>query len=76
MFTLNNYYLETARRQYEIELANHDRFIRSVSAACESPLARLGIKMLDRVGSKLVEWGSQLQCRCAELTFTTTNRTV
>ena len=76
MFTWNNYYVESQRREDEIAQATHDRYVRSVTEVCESRLTKLSIRMLDVVGSKLVEWGSQLQCRCAELAMTSSKRAI
>jgi len=76
MFTWNNYYVETQRREDEIAIVMQDRFIRSAAEVCESRLTKLSIRMLDVVGSKLVEWGSQLQCRCAELAMTSSKRAI
>jgi hypothetical protein len=76
MFTWNIYYVETQRRENEIAHATQDRFIRSTAEVCESRLTELSIRMLDLVGSKLVEWGSQLQCRCAELAMTNSKRAI
>ncbi len=76
MFTWNNYYVESQRREDEIARAMHDGNIRSAAEVCQSRLTKLSIRMLDVVGSKLVEWGSQLQCRCAELAMTSTKRAI
>ena len=76
MLTWNTYYVETKRREDEIARAKQDRYLRSVEQACESRFTKLSIRMLDMVGSKLVDWGSQLQCRCAELTMTSSNRAI
>ena len=76
MFTWKDYYVETQRRQDEIAHAMQDRHIRSVEEVCESRFTKLSIRMLDMVGSKLVEWGSQLQCRCAELAMTSSKRAI
>jgi hypothetical protein len=76
MTTFYDYYIETQRRQYEIELVNQDRLIRSVSLACESGTTQLVIKIMETLGTKLVEWGNHLQCRCAELSYTINNRSV
>ena len=76
MVTWNTYYVETQRRQDEIAMAMHDRYVRSVSKECESRFTKLSIRMLDFVGSKLVEWGSQLQCRCAELGTANSKRAI
>ena len=76
MFTWKDYYVETQRRQDEIAQATQDRYVRSVAEVCESRFTKLSIRMLDMVGSKLVEWGSQLQCRCAELAMTNSKRAI
>ena len=72
----NTYYMETQRRQNEAADAMRYSVIKSVEAACESGLTKLSIWMLDIVGSKLVQWGSQLQCRCAELSLTSSKRAI
>ena len=76
MFTWKDYYVETQRRQDEIAQATQDRYVRSVEEVCESRFRKLSIRILDLVGSKLVEWGSQLQCRCAELAMTSSKRAI
>ncbi len=76
MFTWNTYYVETQRRQDEMDQAAHYRLVRSVTVDCETGLTKLSIRMLDIVGSKLVQWGSQLQCRCAELSLTSSKRVI
>lgn len=74
MFTWTTLYVETLRREDQIAEAMQDRYIRTVTKDCEPRLVRISIRMLDLLGSKLVQWGSQLQCRCAELTMTRSNR--
>jgi hypothetical protein len=76
MFTWNTYYVETQRRQDEIAAAMNDRYIRSVEELCDTGMTKLSIKVLNLVGSKLVQWGSKLQCRCAELTMTSSRRAI
>jgi len=76
MITWNNYYIETQRRQDEITQATQHNYAKSVEAPCESRLTKLSIRMLDIVGSKLVQWGSQLQCRCAELSLSSSKRAI
>jgi hypothetical protein len=76
MVTWNTYYVETQRRQDEMAKVIQDRFVRSATETCETPFSKLSIRILDAVGSKLVQWGSQLQCRCAELAFTSSKRTI
>jgi hypothetical protein len=74
MYIWNAYYQETSRREYEIAEAMQDRYLKSVAGVCESRLTRLSIQALDLLGSKLVQWGEQLQCRCAELALTRSKR--
>lgn len=76
MFTWNDYYQETQRREDEIARARQDRYVRSTATECESSFTKLSIRMLDLMGRKMVEWGSQLQCRCAELAMTSSKRAV
>jgi len=76
MFTWKDYYVETQRRQDEIAQATQDRYVRSIDGVCESRFTKLSIRILDLVGSKLVQWGSQLQCRCAELAMTSSKRAI
>ena len=76
MITWNTYYVETQRRHDEIDQATQDRLVQSVTVPCESRLTKLSIRTLDIVGSKLVQWGSQLQCRCAELSLSSPKRAI
>jgi len=76
MITWNDYYVESQRRQDQMDRAMQIQAIRSVEADCESGLTKLSIRMLEIVGSKLVQWGSQLQCRCAELSLTSSKRAI
>jgi len=76
MITWKTYYVETQRRQDEIDQAAHHRLVDSVTVDCETGLTKLSIRMLDIVGSKLVQWGSQLQCRCAELSLSSPKRAI
>jgi hypothetical protein len=76
MITWDMYYKETTRREYEIALAMQDSLVKSVSEVCQSRLTRIGIQMLDILGSTLVQWGERMQCHCAELAMTRSNRTV
>jgi len=76
MVTWNTYYVETQRRQDEIAQAMQERYVSSFAEVCESRFTKLSIRILDVVGSKLVEWGSQLQCRCAELAMTGSKRAI
>ena len=76
MNTWNTYYMETERRQNEVAEAMRHNIIKSAEAACETGLTKLSIRMLDIVGSKLVQWGNQLQCRCAELSLSSSKRAI
>jgi len=76
MITWKTYYVENQRRQDEIAIAMQDRLVRSVTEDGGSRFTRLSIRMLDLVGSKLVEWGNQLLCRCAELAMTSSKRAI
>ena len=76
MITWNTYYIEAQRRQDEIAETAQDRFMRSASGSCESTFTKLNIRMLNAVGTKLVDWGSHLQCRCAELAMSASKRAV
>lgn len=76
MNTWKEYYTENQRRQDEIAQAAQHNFALSVEAACESSFTKLSIRILDIVGSKLVQWGSQLQCRCEELSLTSSKRAI
>ncbi|MFN2282399.1 MAG: hypothetical protein ACK2TZ_11090, partial [Anaerolineales bacterium] len=75
MITWDMYYKETTRRENEIALAMQDSFIKSVSEVCQSRLTKMGIQVLDNLGTILVQWGERLQCRCSELAMTRSNRT-
>ena len=76
MITWNTYYVESQRRQDQMDRVMQILAIRSAESDCESGLTKLSIRMLEIVGSKLVQWGSQLQCRCAELSLTSSKRAI
>lgn len=76
MFTWNDYYVEKQRRDDGIAQAMQYRYVRSIAEVCESKFTQISIRLLDVVGSKMVEWGSQLQCRCAELAMTSSKRAI
>ena len=76
MLTWNTYIIESLRREDQIANARKESYIRTLTQDCEPRLVRISIRMLDILGSKLVDWGSQLQCRCAEMTMTRSNRAV
>ena len=76
MFTWNTYEIEKQRRQDEMKLVLQDRLVRSAKSVCETGFTKLSIRLLDIVGSTLVQWGSSLQCRCAELSLTSSKRAI
>jgi len=76
MFTRNDYYLERPRLQLKISQVVQHQMIQSGSEPCESNFTKISIRMLDAVGSRMVQWGSQLQCRCAEMAMTASNRSI
>jgi hypothetical protein len=76
MFTRNNYYIERPHIQLEIAQAAQYRMVQSASESCESNVTKMSIRMLDAVGSRLVQWGSKLQCRCAEMAMTASKRAI
>ena len=76
MFTENSYYIENQRRQDEIAQAKHYRLVKVALEGCESPVTTLSIRLLDKVGSKMVQWGHQLQCRCADIAMTNSRRAI
>jgi len=67
MLSWNEYYLVRRERQEEITQALEDHKVRRSSDLCEPVITRWSIRLLDAVGSRMVKWGSQLQCRCAEM---------
>ena len=76
MFTRNDYYIERPHIQLEIAQAAQYQMFQSVSEPCESNFTKISIWMLDAVGSRLVQWGSRLQCRCAEMAMTASKRAI
>ena len=76
MLTWKTYLVEQQRKQDEIALAAQDRFARSVVEACETPVNKLSIRILEAIGSRLVEWGYYLQCRCAAITMANSKRAI
>ncbi len=76
MFTENMYWIENQRRQDEIAQAKNYRLVKVAREGCESPVTSLSIRLLDIVGSKMVQWGHQLQCRCAEIAMTNSRRAI
>ncbi len=67
MFTWREYYVEQEQRKDQLAQAKKYRFVKASSAMRNSRFTNLSIRVLDVVGSQLVRWGHQLQCRCAEL---------
>ena len=76
MFTRNDYYLERSRMRLENAKAAQYHLLQSGSEACESNFTKMSIRMLDAVGSRLVQWGSHLQCRCAEMAMAASKRAI
>ena len=80
MITRNVFYsayqVERQRREEEINFAVQDRMIQSANRGCESRFTTLSIRVLDTLGSQLVQWGNQLQCRCAEIAMMNSKRPI
>jgi acetate kinase len=76
MLTWKDYEYERERRQDKIAQAKHYRMVQSATDNCESNVTKLSIRMLDEVGTQLVQWGSQLQCRCAEMAISASKRAI
>jgi len=76
MITWKDYYSETQRRQDEIAQATQYRVVQSISEPCESNITKLSIRILDALETRLVQWGSQLQCRCAEMAMSAPKRAI
>ena len=76
MFNQNTYIIENLRRQDEIAQAENYRLAQIAREGCESPVTTLSIRLLDSVGSKMVQWGQQLQCRCTEIAMTNSRRAI
>jgi hypothetical protein len=80
MITRNVFYsaypVEQQKREEEINLAAQDRMIQSAKGECESLFTTLSIRVLDTLGSQLVQWGNQLQCRCAEIAMMNSKRAI
>ena len=67
MLTQSEFYAVRRERQEEITKALEDHKLRRSSDLREPVITRLSIRLLDAVGSRLVKWGSQLQCRVAKM---------
>lgn len=76
MFTRNDYYIERSHIQLKIAQSAQYRMVQSASEPCESNITKMSIWMLDAVGSRLVQWGSKLQCRCAEMAMIASKRAI
>ena len=76
MFTRNDYYIERSHIQLEIAQAAKFQMVQSTSEQSESIMTKMSIWMLDAVGSRLVQWGSHLQCRCAEMAMAASKRAI
>jgi hypothetical protein len=68
--------MQDQQRQDEIAQAKNYRLAKVALEGCESPVTTLSIRILDVVGSKMVQWGHQLQCRCAEIAMTNSRRAI
>jgi len=60
MLTWKDYDYERERRQDKIAQAKQYRMVQSATDNCESNFTKMSIRMLDSIGSRLVQWGSQL----------------
>jgi len=76
MITWKDYDYQRERRQDKIAQAMHYRMVQSATDNCESNVTKMSIRILDSVGSRLVQWGSQLQCRCAEMSMSASKRAI
>ncbi len=76
MITWKDFDYQIERRQDEIAQAMHYRMVQSAKDNCESNVTKMSIRILDSVGSRLVQWGSQLQCRCAEMSMSASKRAI
>ena len=76
MLTWKDYDYERERRQDKIAQAKQYRMVQFATDNCESNFTKLSIWILDSIGSRLVQWGSQLQCRCAEMTMSASKRAI
>ena len=76
MLNYRDYYLANEQRKDQIAAAEQDRLVRSVAERRESIFTQLSIRILDLMGKKLVQWGSQLQYRTAEWAMTSSKRAI
>ena len=74
MLTWSEYYVVRRDRQNEITQALEDHRVRMSDELCEPVIRRWSIRLLDSVGSRLIQWGYQLQCRCAEMAMAGSKR--
>ena len=76
MFTRTDYYKERPHIQLKIAQVTQYQMVQSTSEPRESNITKISIWMLDALGSRLVQWGSRLQCRCAEMAMTASKRAI
>ncbi|MCJ7717414.1 MAG: hypothetical protein MUO54_12965 [Anaerolineales bacterium] len=76
MLTWKDYEYERERRQDKITQAMQYRMVQSATENCETTFTKISIRMLDAIGSRLVQWGNQLQCRCAEMDLSASKRAI
>ena len=76
MLNWNVYNLANEWRKDQIAEAMQDRLVRFAAEKHESIITQLSIKILDLMGKKLVQWGSQIQCRTAEWAMTSSKRAI
>jgi hypothetical protein len=67
MITHKDYIVERERRQDEIARAMQYRMRKACAEPKNIRFANLRLRILEAVGSQMIEWGQELQCRCAEL---------
>ncbi|MGB2965106.1 MAG: hypothetical protein WBB69_14090 [Anaerolineales bacterium] len=67
MLTQSEFYVVRRERQDEINQALEVHRVRMSDERCEPVITRWSIRLLDSLGSRLIRWGYQLQCRCAEM---------
>jgi hypothetical protein len=67
MLTWSEYYVTRRDRQNEVNQALEVHRVRITEEPCEPIITRWSIRLLDSLGSRLIRWGYQLQCRCVEM---------
>ena len=69
MFIRKDYYVQEQMRKDRMASAAHARLVKSVISQKESSLKKVSFQVLGLVGSRLVKLGSNLLCRCADMTL-------